>query len=317
MDTRDSAEVTVFGKTGEVEWDVNVGEVLARPEVHRRFGGSNQGGIAPVPQVNSVLLFTNAAGANYGYGHDGWRPDGSYHYTGAGQKGDQRIAYMNKMLLDTPRPLRLFKEVDDGLYQYLGVFTRDEDEPWYPADARDIENELRRVVVFRLWPTEDAPRPKESSRTKAEEQCIPVESHQAEKYVSETKEGFTVAERREAELVKRYTAALEKIGREVTSRKILMPGDEPSLFIDLYDEERGELIEAKSSSLRNHMRLALGQILDYARYVEYRRLAVLVPSRPADDMVSLLEAHGVSCIYEESEGKFERAQVRSAPSTVA
>ncbi|MEV0089723.1 hypothetical protein [Saccharopolyspora sp. NPDC050642] len=313
VDFRVAAEVEVFADAAEVEWDLSVGDELRRSEIHVRFGGSTQGGIAPAPKSSSLLLFTSTAGAKYGYGHDGWRDEGSYHYTGEGQVGDQQLVRRNKTILTTERPLRLFKEVRGGFYEYLGIFTLDPDpdKQWYRADALDINEEWRSVIMFRLWPVAAKVAASKTSRnTEPEEYSIPVESHQTEKYVSKPKKGFTVAERSEADLVKRYEAVLRERGGEVTSREIRMPGDTPSIYTDLFDEELGELIEAKSSASRNHVRLALGQILDYARYVKHRSLAVLVPSRPADDLVSLLAAHGVSCIYEASKAKFERLEAR-------
>jgi hypothetical protein len=38
-------------------------------------------------------------------------------------------------------------------------------------------------------------------------------------------------------------------------------------------------------------------------------LALLLPVRPAEDLVSLLIAHGVNCIYEILGGEFGRAEV--------
>lgn len=311
MDFRDAAEVVVHADQSVVDWDLEVGAVLRRTEVHARFGGSTQGGIAPALKSDSVLLFTSEAGARYGYGHDGWRDDGSYHYTGEGQVGDQRLVRRNRTVLTTDRPLRLFKEVRKSEYEYLGVFTLDPVERWYKADALDKNEDQRSVIVFRLWPSDaKAVESKIYRNMEPEERSIPVESHQTEKYISRPKKGFTVAERREADLVERYSNVLQGHGRTVTSREIRMPGNMPSLYIDLFDEELGELIEAKSSASRNHVRLALGQILDYARYVKHYKLAVLVPTRPADDLVGLLGDYGVSCIYEDSPGKFERIEAR-------
>ena len=42
----------------------------------------------------------------------------------------------------------------------------------------------------------------------------------------------------------------------------------------------------------------LGQLLDYSRYVEHSARAVLVPSRPAEDLCDLLLSHSISFIYQ-------------------
>jgi hypothetical protein len=56
--------------------------------------------------------------------------------------------------------------------------------------------------------------------------------------------------------------------------------------------------EAKGSADRMSVRLSLGQVLDYGRYVEGSRLAVLLPEAPAADLVELLELHDVGCVVE-------------------
>jgi hypothetical protein len=62
--------------------------------------------------------------------------------------------------------------------------------------------------------------------------------------------------------------------------------------------------EAKGSAERLSVRLALGQVFDYGRYVEGSRLAVLLPEAPAADLVELLEAHGVGCVVETTPDNF-------------
>ncbi len=52
------------------------------------------------------------------------------------------------------------------------------------------------------------------------------------------------------------------------------------------------------------VRLALGQILDYSRYVEGVLLAVLLPEAPPADLVELLQAHNVGYVVEGQPGEF-------------
>ncbi|MEV0089722.1 P-loop NTPase fold protein [Saccharopolyspora sp. NPDC050642] len=162
---------------GLVEWDLQVGDVLRRTEVHKRFGGSGQGGIASAPRSGSVLLFSSAQGAQYGYDYDGWHEDGSYRYTGEGQDGDQLLVRGNKAVLESGRALRLFEEAQRSHVRYIGEFTLDPDEPYYRADAPDKTGKLRSVIVFRLWPAGSVPpAPAASEPTGPEVQSSPVES---------------------------------------------------------------------------------------------------------------------------------------------
>jgi hypothetical protein len=52
------------------------------------------------------------------------------------------------------------------------------------------------------------------------------------------------------------------------------------------------------------VRLALGQVLDYGRYVDGAYLAVLLPAPPVADLVELLENHDVGCVVETEPGMF-------------
>jgi len=134
---------------------------------------------------------------------------------------------------------------------------------------------------------------------------IPTEARVSETFEQE-RPGTVVAERREASLQDRYLRFLKHWGHDVHRQRILIPGEPSPLYTDLYDSTTGELIEVKSDSGRATVRLALGQILDYARYVPHGSKAVLMPSRPNGDLVELLLAHGAAVIWEKSPGEFDR-----------
>ena len=52
------------------------------------------------------------------------------------------------------------------------------------------------------------------------------------------------------------------------------------------------------------VRLALGQVLDYGRYVQGVELAVLLPGMPAADLVELLKSYQIGCVVEDNPGQF-------------
>ena len=80
---------------------------------------------------------------------------------------------------------------------------------------------------------------------------------------------------------------LEKHHREVKRYRI-MTGS-ATLYSDLADLTENILYEAKGSADRMSVRLAIGQVLDYGRFVDGSRLAVLLPEEPhAADLVELL-----------------------------
>lgn len=120
---------------------------------------------------------------------------------------------------------------------------------------------------------------------------IPLEEHATAAFVSNPAKGPTFAERREAALVERYGRWLAEHGQAATRNEIRLASQPRPLYTDLFNEHTRELVEAKGTATRNQVRLGLGQVLDYARYVEHERLAVLLPVRPAEDLVELLTAY--------------------------
>jgi hypothetical protein len=204
---------------------------------------------------------------------------------------------------------RLFDEAGRSRVRYLGEFRVDEGRSWYPEEAPDRLGDLRKVIVFRLLPVdaEEPAAPQEAPATgKPTVRDVPMEAHVAETFQTEPRREPTLAERREAELVGRYTAWLESAGSVVTRKEIRLPNLGHALYTDLFDSGRSELVEAKSSASRHHVRLALGQLLDYARYVDHGSVAVLLPSDPGSELVELLHSVKIACVYETTRGDFVR-----------
>jgi hypothetical protein len=106
----------------------------------------------------------------------------------------------------------------------------------------------------------------------------------------------------EAQLIRRFKKYLEAHQREVKAYRI--PVGSTTLQNDLADITDKVLYEAKGSAERMSVRLALGQVLDYGRYIEGSRLAVLLPEAPAADLVELLELHDVGCVVETTPENF-------------
>ena len=88
------------------------GKKSARVTLHEELGGRRQGGISPSSKTPNVFLFTDQAqGVLHGYIYDGQRKDGFFHYTGEGQRGDQRMVQGNRAIRDhrgEGRELHLF-----------------------------------------------------------------------------------------------------------------------------------------------------------------------------------------------------------------
>jgi hypothetical protein len=286
-----------------IDWDIEVGETLLRRELHDRWGGGRYGGMEPSVKAESVFLFSNpSAGEAFGYKYDGWHDDGTLHYTGDGQVGDQSLRTGgNKSLLDAKqlgRMVRVFRS-EGRETTYLGAFEL-ADPPYYRSDALDREGEVRSVLVFRLIPIgdvlKDAADAADPDTSVPEE--LPVEANNVDKYAAQRPDEPKEAVRREAKLVGRYTEWLAAQGQDTVRHRVPVPGG-GYLFTDVYNKATDELVEAKASAARVYVRSGLGQILDYARFVDHKGKALLLPLRPSDDLVDLLANHGCSVIWED------------------
>ncbi|MYV94844.1 restriction endonuclease [Streptomyces sp. SID1034] len=293
---------------GAIEWDLEPGDAIERKQLHTRYGGRTQGGIGPSAKTPNVMIFTDPiAGEKHGY-YDGWMPDGLFHYSGEGQYGDQRMLSGNASILNHAvegRALRVFQGAR-GTVTYLGQF---EVQGWYEADAPETgDGPLRKVIVFRLRPVDTSPqRPGTKLGRLLAGQAetvtqIDIEQHETEKsFVQPSQEPYE-AERREGKLVQQFSDYLRLKGWSVTRHRILPSGETRPLLTDLYVPDLGLLVEAKGSVTRENVRMAIGQLADYGRFVEAPSQAILVPSQPRQDLIDLVRSTGQAFIWPEGKG---------------
>jgi hypothetical protein len=134
---------------------------------------------------------------------------------------------------------------------------------------------------------------------------VDVEAHNTDVYDVPAVEARQ-AKRNEQALVQEYKAWLKARGRNVGGRRIIPPGEVQSLPCDLYEDERQNLIEAKVPATRINIRMAIGQLLDYGRFVSGAR-AVLTDMRPRPDLEQLLKTVGISCVWREGKAFVDNA----------
>ncbi|MFE7132957.1 restriction endonuclease [Streptomyces sp. NPDC057638] len=286
-----------------------VGAETKRRALHDRFGGSRQGGISACKDAPYVMLFTNPSrGHQHGY-YDGWGADGCYHYCGEGQEGDQEMVRGNRAILrhvDMDRSLHLFSSVARSVVAYEGEFTLDQERPWYTTDAPDQTGDIRSVVMFRLRPVT-----RTSTVTTAEGdgdtrlpftppsttlvEDVEIEQSKVERAVINPSSEPRTADRREARLVTAYHRYLREQGHDVARKMIRPAGELKPLYTDLFDATTNVLIEAKGSVTREAIRMAIGQLFDYRRYLSPRPdIALLLPSKPRPDLIDLCHADEIA-----------------------
>lgn len=302
---------------------LSVGEVLWRRDVHAKFGGQTQSGISPSSSEPVVMLFSNPpAGEEHGY-FDGWHDDLYFHYSGEGQRGDQEMKRGNKRVRDHAadnRSLHLFLgEGKNRPVTYAGEFMYVDH---YETDAPETAGgPLRRVYMFRLRPVGDALTPAAGAGLSGVAEPLPestvvsdvaTERQNTEAFfLDRSQQEASTAERRESSLVKSYERFSLGGGRRLARKRIAVANELKPLFCDLFDDASNTLIEAKGSVTREAVRMAIGQLFDYRRFISPPpSLALLVPELPRKDLVDFAHACGVDVIYANGDA-FETA---SAPS---
>lgn len=201
-----------------------------------------------------------------------------------------------------------------------GAGTTSQDAPkewreWVEHGSRKVERAVvgsRRSADHRLA-SDTSAEVYASLSSSADVEVIAPEARVSERF-EQQRPGPVAAERRESALQERYLQYLQRQGHDVCRQRIVLPGESSPLYTDLFDVTTRELVEVKSDSGRATIRLALGQILDYARYVRHDSKVVLVPSRPRTDLIVLLLENGVAVLWEESPGCFRRSD---PPNTAA
>jgi hypothetical protein len=295
-------------------WDLAPGTQIERKELQATYGGRTQGGIGPSRRSPNVFLFSDpVAGEPHGY-FDGWREDGCFHYTGEGQYGDQEMKSGNAAILrhaEEDRALRVFMGAR-GVVTYEDEFELDSEQPFYETDAPETNNgPIRKVIVFRLRPKSIEPKASQSKLDAALDglvEEVPIEEQWTEKVFIAPSHEERQAERREQKLVKALEAHLKKKGHEVRRLKIVPPGEAKPIFCDLRDVTANSLVEAKGSVTREAIRMAIGQVADYSRFVGNSPVrAVLVPEKPRGDLLALLETQSIAAIWPVGEGFVDTA----------
>lgn len=305
-------------------WNIPLGQDNERGSIEAARGGDHRyRGIVPLT-TNVVIYSDHKKASGSGYDFDGWDAKRElFYYTGEGANGNQEFKGGNNAIRyhrEENRLLRLFVAVRNAesgsarVHRYVGEFEVDANVPYVVRRAPGRDDRIpRNVIVFRLRPlgqviTDVAQisiiegAVAASSIEAVSVEAVPEAAVKAERAEFERIIRGEI-EQKEAALTTRFREYLEKShGREVRRYKITTPSG--LLFTDTADVTAGVLYEAKGTEERVSVRLALGQVLDYGRYVKDADLAVLLPDTPASDLVELLESHNVGCVVEGELGQF-------------
>ena len=130
------------------------------------------------------------------------------------------------------------------------------------------------------------------------------ENHQLD-FKIQTKAKVIHAKRVEAKLLADYRRWLERQSRTLSAIKYR------ALQCDAYEKSRQNLIEAKSSASREHIRMAVGQVLDYAfqgrEKFAHPHKAILLPHQPRADIIDWLDSLNIKVIWREKKAFLDNA----------
>jgi hypothetical protein len=308
--TRLGFEMEVPDRPDE-DWELLPGEQIRRVELHDRYGGGRQGGIAPSATTPNVLVFSAPdVGAQHGY-YD--RTVGStLHYYGEGQRGDQTMDHGNRAILDhvdEGRALRVF-EGATGTVTYKGEYTLDPAEPWYTDRAPETGGgPVRDVIVFKLLPVgafhygdtvveADELGPDLRGTYRTADETVTTDDRQP----------FEVDPDRIDRGLRAHRRVQNALADWVTGRNLepVSPGiGDPEFDVGWWDNDIVFVAEVKSLTATNEngqLRLGLGQVLDYADQIRrhgHRVQAVLAVEREPSDgrWVALCESVGVTLTW--------------------
>jgi len=114
-------------------------------------------------------------------------------------------------------------------------------------------------------------------------------------YTVKTEEQVKKASKRERQLLDNYERWMHQQGHHLS---VLLYGQ---LQCDAWEEDRLNLIEAKGSTNREDVRMAVGQLLDYSfqmkeQYTE-PNMAILLPKKPSPERIDWLDPLGIKVIW--------------------
>lgn len=305
-------------------WTLGVGDTARRTDIQAVYRGSHSRGISAPKRIDGavdIMLWWRAGHASpFGY-KDGWSTDGAFYFAGTGQVGDQRFGAPNSengRIRDHAANgdrLRLLKYVANtaNLVTYVGEFRLDPDAPWQWYDGTDPFGDRRRIIQFRMLPVGDVLREpgdvvRQEPGARATASPLPelgpatpvdLEALRTPEFRRVVVARSEAVRRLELILVHDFKRWLgDACGLDSSGINIPYEPERAVLRGDLFISEPRVLVEAKASTAREHMRMAIGQLLDYARYVKPRPgLCVLTLSRPAEDMLALIRSLGMDAAW--------------------
>lgn len=262
-------------------------------------------------EKNDVILIARGRGANR-------------EIVGCGRVASSALLPQGKdqTLLKLPNETQVQAPESFGSYRLLDPFVVLEDQKWpsfkgvtyqiwamyelkpvSPDNARLCKWLDSKLANVGKGPTKN--QKEKTKKGKSRQGTLPT----TEPYFLVTKAAAKRIEKAEAKLVNQYADWLLK-----THKREVLPHSLPVVFsvdgvsghvsCDLYDEERRIMIEAKSTTDRHNIRMAIGQLFDYSNLMQLIRgktvkCAMLLPKRLDSSMEEFLKTIHIAAIWKD------------------
>jgi hypothetical protein len=307
------------------DFPIKPGDTLKKAKIHQLVGGSAQHAMTSCLDGKAFLVFYDPVQSrNHSYDlWEGEQGDGSFWYTGQGLIGSQQMTRSNEGLRKAGEkglPIHFFRRPAYGVkrvkaepYTYVGQVVLGE-PPFEIKKAPDTNGDEREVFVFRLILL-GASAALLADRSVGAGISTTVDRAPWNPNVAETATPsgsptpVAQIELEENKLQNRFAAYLKKKGVFPERFTIKIGNTKGSLAPDFVVQEWGLIIEAKPTTSREHVRLAIGQVLDYQNLLNRNGLAlspaVLLPQRPSEDLTELMSRLGITLVVESSPEKFD------------
>ena len=149
-------------------------------------------------------------------------------------------------------------------------------------------------------------RPLDEGGQQIQTKLVDSSDHRQLGYQYRSKEHIRKAHKDEERLMIDFRTWLNHQGRKLEVAKY------GGLRCDGYERQSRILIEAKSSTSREHIRMAVGELLDYSFQIRNNlgksRMAILLPEKPDPASVNWLSAQKISLIWRENGGFSDNAK---------
>jgi hypothetical protein len=160
---------------------------------------------------------------------------------------------------------------------------------------------VRKVIVFRLRPTSITPPPSQSRfaevLTGQPMTVVPVASHLTERFLLSPQRWSTKLSHGRQPSCTGWPRTCGPAGTRSIAIALVPIGEHKPLFTDVFDATTNVLVEGKGVATRDSVRMAIGLLADYVRWLDAPTCAILLPSRPRPDLEVLGHSQDIAFIW--------------------